>query len=246
MVEEHGGEVPDDDGALIELPGVGRKTANVVLGHALGVPGLPVDRHVLRVANRIGIAAGGRSRGRRAAALRRAAAEATWTQTSDTLILHGRRICKPKPLCDQCAVRDDCVLPRDVRRAALEGRGPKAPGEDTRRHDCVTRDAFERLVEEALSDIPRRFRDEMRNVAIIVEDEPSPEILDEMEIEPPDSLFGLYQGTPLPERELGLRQRAARPDLDLSGTARGRVRGRGVIRDCVAETSSTSSATTSA
>ena len=44
--------------ALVELPGVGRKTANVVLGHALGVPGLPVDRHVLRVANRIGIAEG--------------------------------------------------------------------------------------------------------------------------------------------------------------------------------------------
>ena len=43
--------------ALVELPGVGRKTANVVLGHALGVPGLPVDRHVLRVANRLGIAA---------------------------------------------------------------------------------------------------------------------------------------------------------------------------------------------
>ena len=52
----HGGEVPASMDALVKLPGVGRKTANVVLGHALGVPGLPVDRHVLRVANRIGIA----------------------------------------------------------------------------------------------------------------------------------------------------------------------------------------------
>src|SRR5438034_6068523 len=57
LVEKHGGEVPADMNALVELPGVGRKTANVVLGHALGIPGLPVDRHVLRVSNRIGIAA---------------------------------------------------------------------------------------------------------------------------------------------------------------------------------------------
>src|SRR5688572_6085043 len=58
LVDEHGGEVPADMGRLTKLPGVGRKTANVVLGHALGVPGLPVDRHVLRVSNRIGIAEG--------------------------------------------------------------------------------------------------------------------------------------------------------------------------------------------
>ncbi len=59
---------------------------------------------------------------------------------------------------------------------------------------------FERLVEEALLDIPRRFRTAMKNVAVVVEDEPSRDILEELEIEPPDSLFGLYQGTPLPER----------------------------------------------
>ena len=64
----------------------------------------------------------------------------------------------------------------------------------------MTRDRFTRLVEEALRDIPRRFRDEMRNVAVVVEDEPSPEVLAEMEIPPDDTLFGLYQGTPLPER----------------------------------------------
>jgi endonuclease III len=58
VVERHNGEVPADMAALTALPGVGRKTANVVLGHALGVPGLPVDRHVLRVANRIGLAEG--------------------------------------------------------------------------------------------------------------------------------------------------------------------------------------------
>jgi predicted Zn-dependent protease with MMP-like domain len=64
----------------------------------------------------------------------------------------------------------------------------------------MTRQRFTELVEEALREIPRRFRTAMRNVAVIVEDEPPPHILQEMEIEPPDSLFGLYQGTPLPER----------------------------------------------
>jgi len=64
----------------------------------------------------------------------------------------------------------------------------------------VTRKRFERLVEEALQMIPRRFRDEMRNVAVVVEDEPPDDILDEMEIPEDDTLFGLYQGTPLPER----------------------------------------------
>ena len=58
----------------------------------------------------------------------------------------------------------------------------------------MTRERFERLVEEALKAIPRRFRKEMRNVAVVVEDEPSPELLAEMEIEPGDTLFGLYLG----------------------------------------------------
>ena len=64
----------------------------------------------------------------------------------------------------------------------------------------MDRKAFERLVAEALATIPRRFRNAMRNIAIVVEDEPSEELLDEMEIEPPDTLLGLYQGTPLTER----------------------------------------------
>jgi predicted Zn-dependent protease with MMP-like domain len=64
----------------------------------------------------------------------------------------------------------------------------------------VTRSAFERLVVEATALIPKRFRREMRNLAVVVEDEPSAELLAEMEIEPPDSLYGLYQGTPLTER----------------------------------------------
>jgi predicted Zn-dependent protease with MMP-like domain len=64
----------------------------------------------------------------------------------------------------------------------------------------VERTRFEQLVAEALASVPRRFRDAMKNIAIVVEDEPSSELLDEMDIEPPDTLLGLYQGTPLTER----------------------------------------------
>src|SRR4029453_16896751 len=107
LVRDHNGEVPSDLDALVQLPGVGRKTANVVLGHALGVPGLPVDRHVLRVSNRIGIA-----RSESPEIVEQQLCDALpperWTRTSDTLILHGRRICNPKPLCDRCAVTSMC------------------------------------------------------------------------------------------------------------------------------------------
>jgi endonuclease-3 len=107
LVERHHGEVPTDMDALVELPGVGRKTANVVLGHALGVPGLPVDRHVLRVANRIGIAESDDPvivEQQLCGAL----PPKRWTRASDTLILHGRRICRPQPRCDICSVSDAC------------------------------------------------------------------------------------------------------------------------------------------
>ena len=113
VVHAYGGEIPASMDALVKLPGVGRKTANVVLGHALGVPGLPVDRHVLRVSNRIGIA---RSDDPEIVEQQLCGAmpPAEWTMTSDTLILHGRRICKPKPLCDRCAVRAECDFYRTV------------------------------------------------------------------------------------------------------------------------------------
>jgi predicted Zn-dependent protease with MMP-like domain len=64
----------------------------------------------------------------------------------------------------------------------------------------MTRPQFERHVARALASIPRRFRDAMHNIAIVVEDEPAPELLEDMEIGPPDTLLGLYQGTPLTER----------------------------------------------
>jgi endonuclease-3 len=138
LVDRHGGEVPADLDALVKLPGVGRKTANVVLGHALGVPGLPVDRHVLRVSNRIGIADSDDPEvveQQLCAAIPRD----RWTRASDTLILHGRRICKPKPLCDQCAVQDECdYFQQVIRLERPAGRPPKrkapAPGAASPHH----------------------------------------------------------------------------------------------------------------
>ena len=126
LVANHGGKVPKTMDALVELPGVGRKTANVVLGHALGVPGLPVDRHVLRVSNRIGVADSDDPvvvEQELCAVL----PPERWTRASDTLILHGRRICRPKPLCDQCVVRDHCDYFRLVVSRARDGKAPKTP-----------------------------------------------------------------------------------------------------------------------
>ena len=107
LVERHRGEVPADMDALTKLPGVGRKTANVVLGHALGVPGLPVDRHVLRVANRLGLV-GHDDPEKVEQALCALYPPANWTKVSDLLILHGRRICRPTPKCEICNARKDC------------------------------------------------------------------------------------------------------------------------------------------
>jgi endonuclease-3 len=132
LVEEHGGDVPANMEALTRLPGVGRKTANVVLGHALGVPGLPVDRHVLRVSNRIGIAEGDDPVKVEAQLCEKLPKE-IWTLASDVQILHGRRICRPKPLCDQCSVRDDCdfyrneIGPAEAGPHILNKTGPRAP-----------------------------------------------------------------------------------------------------------------------
>ena len=125
LVRDHGGQVPADMEALTTLPGVGRKTANVVLGHALGVPGLPVDRHVLRVANRIGIAEGDDPVAVESQLCARLP-EAMWTLASDVQILHGRRVCRPtNPLCDQCPVADDCLFYAALQRESRVARTPK-------------------------------------------------------------------------------------------------------------------------
>jgi endonuclease III len=127
LVREHRGEVPREMEALTTLPGVGRKTANVVLGHALGVPGLPVDRHVLRVANRIGIAEGDDPVAVEAQLCERLP-DSMWTLASDVQILHGRRVCRPtNPLCHQCPVADDCLYFAALQREARSARPKVKP-----------------------------------------------------------------------------------------------------------------------
>jgi predicted Zn-dependent protease with MMP-like domain len=100
----------------------------------------------------------------------------------------------------------------------------------------MTRDRFSQLVEEALQEIPRRFRAAMKNVAVIVEDEPPAHILDEMEIEPPDTLFGLYQGTPLPERGWGYGNTLPDRISIYQGPIEDSCEDEEEIRGCVAET----------
>jgi endonuclease-3 len=126
IVDLHKGDVPSDMDSLVELPGVGRKTANVVRGHAFRLPGFPVDRHVLRVAARIGLISGKAAEDAVKAEMKltKLLPPERWTRGSDALILHGRRICKPKPLCERCAVRPDCAyyrthVARGVPRRAL-------------------------------------------------------------------------------------------------------------------------------
>jgi predicted Zn-dependent protease with MMP-like domain len=73
----------------------------------------------------------------------------------------------------------------------------------TREEPAMNDDHFQSLVAEAIDGIPKRFRRHIKNVAIVVEDEPAPDLLEDMEIEPPDTLYGLYQGTPMTERSWG-------------------------------------------
>jgi endonuclease-3 len=105
LVEAHGGEVPRSLAALVKLPGVGRKTASVVLGHTYGVAeGIAVDTHVLRVANRIGLARAADASDVEAQ-LMKLIPRQRWIRTTDLLIFHGRRICDARrPACGRCPV----------------------------------------------------------------------------------------------------------------------------------------------
>ncbi len=108
LVERFGGEVPPRMKDLVTLPGVGRKTANVVLGNAFGVPGLPVDTHVLRVSRRLGLTASQDPvvvEGELGALI----AKRDWTMFSHHLIIHGRRTCHARrPACGACPVATLC------------------------------------------------------------------------------------------------------------------------------------------
>jgi len=108
LVEKYGGEVPADRAALEALPGVGRKTANVVLNTAFGEPTMAVDTHIFRVSNRTGLAPGKDVRAVEDGLLKAIPAEFL-QDAHHWLILHGRYVCKArKPDCPQCVIRDLC------------------------------------------------------------------------------------------------------------------------------------------
>nr|WP_242003074.1 endonuclease III [Vulcaniibacterium tengchongense] len=111
LIEKHGGEVPRDRAALEALPGVGRKTANVVLNTAFGEPTMAVDTHIFRVANRTGLAPGKNVR-QVEDELLRTVPQAYLHDAHHWLILHGRYVCKARrPDCPHCPVRDLCRYP---------------------------------------------------------------------------------------------------------------------------------------
>ena len=100
----------------------------------------------------------------------------------------------------------------------------------------MTREQFERLVEQALREIPQRFREAMHNVAVVVEREPSPDLLEELEIPPGDTLLGLYQGTPLTERSWGHGNSLPDRISIYQGPIEDACDDEDEIRDCIAET----------
>ncbi|MGI1660560.1 MAG: endonuclease III [Desulfitobacterium sp.] len=108
LVEDYGSEVPDEMDALTQLPGVGRKTANVVLSNAFNVPALAVDTHVLRVSNRLGLASG-TNPDMIEKQLKSLIPRSQWSQAHHWLIWHGRRICAARnPKCQVCPLTALC------------------------------------------------------------------------------------------------------------------------------------------
>ena len=118
LVDRFSGDVPDSMEQLVTLPGIGRKTANVILGVAFGVPGFAVDTHVIRLTNRLGLAAT-RDPQKIETVVTRLVPPQEWTGLSLRLILHGRRICEARrPRCEECVLNDFCpsslVRPRSA------------------------------------------------------------------------------------------------------------------------------------
>lgn len=108
LIEKYNGEVPKTIDELMTLPGVGKKTANVVVSNAYGVPALAVDTHVFRVSNRIGL-----SEGKNVEEVENQLMENIpknqWIKAHHTLIFHGRRVCDArKPKCNECTINSKC------------------------------------------------------------------------------------------------------------------------------------------
>ncbi|MEQ8345909.1 MAG: endonuclease III [Marinovum algicola] len=127
LLERHGGQVPRDRAALEALPGVGRKTANVVLNIAFGEPTIAVDTHIFRVGNRTGLAPG-RTPLAVELALEAAVPPHYRLHAHHWLILHGRYTCKARrPDCPRCPVADLCAYPDKTGQVATAAKPPKPP-----------------------------------------------------------------------------------------------------------------------
>ncbi|MGI6704623.1 MAG: endonuclease III [Clostridia bacterium] len=113
ITEKYNGTVPDTMEDLTSLPGVGRKTANVVLSNAFGVDAIAVDTHVFRVANRLGLAASENVRGTEEQLMENIPRD-KWSRAHHWLIHHGRRVCRArKPMCGHCPLAGICEFERD-------------------------------------------------------------------------------------------------------------------------------------
>ncbi|MBN2053687.1 endonuclease III [bacterium] len=108
LIERHGGEVPSTMEELVALPGVGRKTANVILGNHFGIPGVVVDTHVTRLSRRLGLTTN-QVPDKIELDLQKMVPREWWSRFSNLLILHGRKTCKARvPTCATCVINDLC------------------------------------------------------------------------------------------------------------------------------------------
>ncbi len=115
LIEKHNGKVPETIEELMELPGVGRKTANVVVSNAFGTPAIAVDTHVFRVSNRIGLS-NSKNVLDTEKDLMKNIDKNMWTKAHHLLIFHGRRVCKARnPLCEECPIRPYCFYYKNRR-----------------------------------------------------------------------------------------------------------------------------------
>ena len=135
ILDGFGGEVPGTMEGLTSLHGVGRKTASIVLGNAFGVPAIAVDRHVYRVADRLRLKAGNKGEDATEMDLRAIFPRKDWVKATWCLVLHGRRICQPRPRCYECPVITLCPYPkktkdpaeRAIRRSRPRAASPRRP-----------------------------------------------------------------------------------------------------------------------
>ena len=126
IVERYGGEVPRDMEGLTSLPGVGRKTASIVLGAAFGVPSVAVDRHVARVAARLGLTTQTDPE-KIELDLRAGLAEKDWVKATWCLVLHGREVCNPTPKCPECPLLDLCPYKKKTKAVSSASPATRRP-----------------------------------------------------------------------------------------------------------------------